>query len=111
MTDAHLLKRVSYPLNEMTDAIEDEGDHTEADEANNEHPRRRRRSQRDVALADRNLVEIGKAVAASGDADTAEAVLSGALGSGDAATAGEAAAAVAAAASRGRHQPNGQRTL
>ena len=55
------------------------------------------RSQRDVDLAGRNLVGLGEAAAAAGDAGAAEAALSGALGSSDPAVAGEAAAALGAA--------------
>jgi len=54
-------------------------------------------SQRDVDLAGRNLVALGEAAAAAGDAGAAEAALSGALGSSDPAVAGEAAAALGVA--------------
>jgi len=61
--------------------------------------RRRTRSQRDVDLAGRNLLESGRAAAAAGDHGAARALLTAALGSSDAAVASEAAAALGAAES------------
>jgi len=82
---------------EMSHALEHPGEDSERDELGEQLPLHAQPG-RDVDLAGRNLVELGKALAFAGDAGAAEAALIGALGSTDPAVAGDAAASLGAAA-------------
>jgi len=62
-----------------------------------DEPPDRSDTQRDVDLAGRDLIALGRMAAAGGDAGAARAFLAGAVGSEDSAVAGEAANLIGAA--------------
>ena len=75
--------------------VSEHGAELDAERAEAEH---RRLSQRDVDLGGRDRVAMARA-ALAGDPDAAAALAAGAIGSGDPAVAGEAAAVLGQAAS------------